>query len=65
MDLIHVSSTADGANLATTTGKTFGNLYIARNDQLYATTGVAESVAGEQYQITMADVNQANLFETM
>ena len=65
MDLIHISSTADGANLATTTGKTFGNLYIARNDQQYATTGVAESVAGEQYQITMADVNQANLFETM
>ena len=31
MDVLFRASTADGANLATTE-KTFGNLYIARND---------------------------------
>ena len=65
MDLIHITSTADGANLATTTGKTFGNLYIARNDEKHGISNINAILGGEQFEVTMSSSTQADIYTTM
>jgi len=58
MDLIHIAATADGANVATTTidsvNNPLGNLYIARDDERYATTNVSTISNGETYTVEMS-----------
>jgi hypothetical protein len=64
MDLIHISSTADGANLTNTSGLTLGNLYIARDDQRFDISNVSTSDSGESYVINFTSVDDADTFVT-
>ena len=64
LDLIHISSTADGANITATTGLTLGNLYIAREDEQFALTSVVSSNDGETYVITFSASSEADKFQT-
>ena len=58
MDLIHIAATADGANVATTTidsvNSPLGNLFVARDDERYATTNVSTISNGETYTVEMS-----------
>ena len=64
MDLIHISATADGANITATTGLTLGNLYIAREDEALGLTSLVSSNNGESYVVTFASSNDAGKFQT-
>jgi hypothetical protein len=64
LDLIHISSTADGANITATTGLTLGNLYIAREDEQFDLTSVVSSNDGETYVVTFNASGDAVKFQT-
>ena len=64
MDLIHIASTADGANITATTGLTLGNLYIAREDEQFDLTSVVSSNGGETYVVTFNASSEADKFQT-
>ena len=65
MDLVHISSTADGANITNTSGLTLGNLYIARDDQRFSTSSIETSDSGESYVITFDSSADADTFVTV
>jgi len=64
MDMIHITSTADGANITATTGLTLGKLYVAREDETSALTSVISSNDGESYVITFSSSSDAGKFQT-
>ena len=63
LDTIHITSTADGANLTATTGLTLGKLYIAREDEASALTSVASGDAGIKYVVTFSSSADAGKFQ--
>lgn len=69
MDLIHISATADGANVSTTTvNSTLGNLYIARDDERQTTGNITSTAAvgdpAESYTISMTSSNDVDRYVT-
>ena len=64
MDLVHLSSTADGANITATTGLTLGNLYIAREDEQLSLASVATGDSGSTYVVTFSSSTDAAKFQT-
>lgn len=64
MDLVHISSTADGANVTNTSGLTLGNLYIGRDDERLTTANVVTTDGGESYTITFSSAADADTFVT-
>jgi len=63
MDLIHIASTADGANITATTGLTLGNLYIAREDEQFGLTSVVGAADGATYVVTFNASSEADKFQ--
>ena len=65
LDTIHITSTADGANLTATTGLTLGKLYIAREDETQAVTGIASEDDGHSYVVTFSSSADADRYQTI
>lgn len=65
LDLIHITSTADGANITATTGLTLGNLYIAREDEQATLANVVSSNSGESYVVNFSSSTDAGKFQTL
>ena len=63
MDLVHISATADGANITATTGLTLGKLFIAREDEQLGLTSVVGAADGSTYVVTFASSNDAAKFQ--
>jgi hypothetical protein len=69
MDLIHISATADGANVSTTNvGGTLGNLFIARDDERQSTSSITSTGnpgdPAESYTISMTSSNDIDRYVT-
>lgn len=69
MDLIHISATADGANVSTTSvNGTLGNLFIARDDERQTTSNIASTSSpgtpAESYTISMTSSNDVDRYVT-